>query len=148
MNFNPFHIDRNILDEETIRLKRISRGVIIATLIAEGLFSLEAGEMFFIAFLLLASPSLYLSILLRMAVTQRAAKVVLGLCAASGISFLVSILNNVGNFQAGLGILTHVMVCDIVLFWLTIPLLLWGDNFRVWKAKARARARNLELSRK
>ena len=153
MNFNPFHIDRNILDEETIRLKRISRGVIIATLIAEGLFSLGAGEMFFIAFLFLASPSLYLSILLRMAVTQRAAKVVLGLCAASGISFLVSILNNVGNFQAGLGILTHVMVCDVVLFWLTIPLLLWGDNFRVWKikgrekAKARARARNPELPR-
>ncbi|MCP4848876.1 MAG: hypothetical protein GY899_13115 [Verrucomicrobiaceae bacterium] len=26
MNFNPFHIDRNILDEETIRLKRISGG--------------------------------------------------------------------------------------------------------------------------
>ena len=91
MNFNPFHIDRNILDEETIRLKRISRGGIIATLIAEGLFSLGAGEMFFIAFLFLASPSLYLSILLRMASTQRAAKVVLGLCAASGISFLVSI---------------------------------------------------------
>jgi hypothetical protein len=78
----------------------------------------------------------------------------LGLCAASGIGFLVSILSNVGNFQAGLGILTHVMVCDVVLLWLTIPLLLWGDNFRVWKikvrekSKARARASNPELPRK
>jgi acyl dehydratase len=56
MNFNPFHIDTEALDQETVRLKRISRGVIIATLIAQGLFSLGAGEMFFIAFLVLASP--------------------------------------------------------------------------------------------
>ena len=160
MNFNPFHIDTEALDEETVRPKRISRGVIIATLIAQGLFSLGAGEMFFVAFLVLASPSLYLSILLRMASTERAAKVVLGLCAASGIGLLVSILSDVGNFQAGLGILTYVMVCDVVLLWLTVPLLLWGDNFRVWKikvrgkskvrekSKARARASNPELPRK
>jgi len=32
MNFNPFHIDTEALDEETVRPKRISRGVIIALL--------------------------------------------------------------------------------------------------------------------